>query len=131
MSVSGVWGGGNSLSGLLAAEPEAVWENARQSWGIKESLRHQIDAAGATVSPYILVAVAKGPSATYGGIVLGAWEIARVERASDRIDKKGRATEGWAYVAAPSFPPRIADLRQRYLHHRSTHERQPGPTSFS
>lgn len=127
--VSGVWGGGNSLSGLLAAEPEAVWDNARQSWAIKESVRHRIEAAGATATPYVLVAVSKGPSATYGGIILGVWEIAGVERASDRIDKKGQVTEGWAYVAAPESP-RVVDLRQRYLHRRSVHQRQVGPTSL-
>jgi hypothetical protein len=127
--VSGVWGGGNSLSGLLAAGPEAVWENARQSWAISASRRHNIDAAGVTTSPYILIAVAKGPTATYGGIILGVWEIVRVERASDRIDEMGRAIEGWAYVAAPDSP-RVAALRQRYVYRRSTHRRQVGPTSL-
>lgn len=125
--VSGVWGGGNTLSGLLTADEADVWENARQSWAISARQRKEINDAARRGEPYVLVAVAKGPSSTYGGIILGLWEIEHVQRASARVDRHGRATEGWAYVAAPPSP-RLRQLRDRYLHRRSTHARQVGPT---
>jgi hypothetical protein len=125
--VSGVFGGGNSLSGLVGAQESDVWENARQSWAIKPQVRDAINAAGATSRPYVLVAVAKGPSETYGGIILGVWEVAAVVAASERVDRKGRVTEGWAYVASPPTP-RVEELRTRYVHRRSMHLRQSVPT---
>jgi hypothetical protein len=73
--------------------------------------------------------VAKGPSATYGGIILGVWEIAAVQPGSDRIDRNNRAARGWAYVSAASTP-RLKELRERFMHRRSTHSRQPVPTKI-
>ncbi|QWC84565.1 GIY-YIG nuclease family protein [Nocardioidaceae bacterium] len=127
VSISGVWGGGNPLAGLLGASSEAVWENARQSWAVGEDRRKDIRKAAAS-KPLILVAVAKGRRSLQGGIVLGVWEIVDTDEASDRPGPNGARVKGWAFVEAPESD-RVKALREKYVGKRSTTRPQPGPVA--
>lgn len=137
VTVAGVWGGA-SIAGLAdATDREIIWENARQSWSIGVGRRRLIDRASTTDEPILLVAVSKGPTQLWGGIVLDVWELAGTQPSSPRTCTRKDGTtyeiEGWEFVRVDTVSPRLVELQRRWLQEprRSTIDRQVGPTGIA
>ncbi len=118
VTVAGVWGGA-SIAGLVdATDPAVIWENARQSWSLSRARRAAIDQAAQSGLPRLLVAVSKGPSQLWGGIILGLWELSGTRPGSPRIyerqDGSTYAVPGWEFLRIEHESPRLARLRHRY-----------------
>ncbi len=136
VTISGVWGGA-SVGGLVGADPQHVWENARQTWSLSPATRGRIEVAAATDAPWVLVAVSRGPTALWGGIILGVWELDGVIRGHDRVSVSKETQEeshgpGWEFVAREPVTARLAALRHKWLEtpSRSSDTRQLGPTGI-
>lgn len=133
VTVAGLWGGA-SIAGLVdATDDDVVWENARQSWSLGQSRRDAIADAAQAGKPILLVAVSKGPTQLWGGIILGVWELAGTRPGGPRSHLKADGvtveTPGWEFLRIDEESDRLAALRRRWLDLpcRSTTLRQVGP----
>lgn len=115
--VKGVRGSGDPITGLLSADHDLVWENARTSWSIGKRNVAKIKAMAAAGSPALLFAVDAG-GGKRAGIALLVAEIADVEPVPN--------SRLWQFIAAgPGV--RSAALSAKYLGHRLHDLRaQPG-----
>lgn len=117
----GIWGGGDSLSGLLNASAADRWENARHYWGVSSAAQECIRSLVEQDDPPILLSVATG-SGPWRGIVLLVEAITDVH-----WEQHPSGREGWAFSRPGSDTAAVEAARAKFLGQRlSDFPVQPG-----